>query len=292
MRAVSNPIGNRLLEKIRLCASQIYISYGNKDETIWICTQESIDSKLILPVTISISMEDQTCFSTTGESIPLPKHVILFHELTHAYHNLSGKRATNHSCDPIAWKSDEEYKTIVGFPSKKGKTTAKITENAFRKAEGLPERFGSWSPSGIDEREALSAARVKLLGGIHERNQLLSPQSSSPPPIALCSISDLGVENRCALLAEIQGVELDFTPKDKTSNFWWIDPSNSLNANMGSECYLRLPKEMESEIKELAIAFFPKLNKTDFKVNSLVFLRFSKQELDIILDSIPRVKDG
>ena len=92
-------------------------------------------------------MKDKKCYSTKGDAIDFPKHVILFHELTHAYHNLSGKRATSLLTDPLVWESDEEYKTIVGFPSKnKNRTTPKITENAFRKAEGLPERFGSWGP--------------------------------------------------------------------------------------------------------------------------------------------------
>ncbi len=153
-RIETNPIGKRLLEKIRLCTSQIYIIYGKNDENLWI----SLNSQLISPIIISSSMKEWTCFSTKGESIPFPRHVILFHELTHAYHTLSGKRATSHLSDPIVWETEEEYKTIVGFPSKKNKerTKAKITENAFRKAEGLPERFGSWSPSGNDERTSLS----------------------------------------------------------------------------------------------------------------------------------------
>jgi len=129
-------------------------------------------------------MKNLECLSTKGEPLSLPKHVILFHELTHAYHYLSGKRACSQFCDPLAWESDEEYKTIIGFPSKKNKTTAKVTENAFRKAEGLPERFGSSGPPSKNEMSHLCAARIKLLGEIHENNQQDRPGNASPPPIA------------------------------------------------------------------------------------------------------------
>lgn len=293
-RIESNIVGKRLLEKIRLCASQIYIFYGKKDKAIWVHDQESKTSSQIPPVIISCSMKNLSCFSTKAESIPFPMHVILFHELTHAYHNLSGKRATSQTTDPIVWESDEEYKTIMGFPSKKKeRTKAKITENAFRKVEGLPERFGSWGPSFKDDKLALSAARIKVLGSIHERNQSTSPLSSSPPPIAKCSISDLGSTNRCLISTEVEGVNRDFSANQTAvSHFFWVDPSNTLDSIIGNQCYLRPPSDMTSEnIKKAVAAIFPKLNEINFQIRSLIFLRLSQSELDVFLNDIPII-DG
>lgn len=287
----SNPVGKRLLGKIRLCSSEIHIFYGNEDKTMWIHNQESRDLNVVPPVFISLSMKDVECFSTKGESISLPKHVILFHELTHAYHNLSGKRANSQICDPIVWESDEEYKTVIGFPSKKKKMTPKITENAFRIAEGLPERFGSWGPSGNDERQRLSNARVRLLGKIYEQNKRSYPENTSPPPVALCSINDLGLDNRCIALASIQGVDTSFNPKDGVSNFFWVDPSNILSPILNNECYLNQTNMELEKIKMLATILFPKLQGLDFNVKSLVYLRLSQQELNILLSDIPLFKD-
>jgi hypothetical protein len=225
----ANSIGKRLLKKISLCTGEIYIHFGKENISRFINEKESGDAQIRSFTVISCSLEDNICYSTTAEEIPSPKCVILFHELVHAYHHLSGKLGTSNSCDPLVWESDEEYKTIVGFPSKKGKTTPKITENAFRREEGLPERFGSWSLSYKCGLAALRAARVTLVGSIHEKNQQADLENLNPPPMALCSISDLGSENTIVLLADIEGVDIDCTPKDKTSTFISIDKNNRIN---------------------------------------------------------------
>jgi hypothetical protein len=274
----ANVIGNRLLEKIGLHPPAIHIFYGKEDR----CTLVRAKEKTIPLTIIECSMKDTRCFSAKGESIPLPKHVILFHELTQGYHHLSGKSATSNFSDPLVWGSDEEYKTIVGFPSKKGKTTPKITENAFRFAEGLPERFGSVDPIANGSNLFL-ISRIKLLGKIHEQNRF----SLSPPSIALYSISDLRITKRCALYAEIQGVDTDFALKNTTSRFLSIDPSNSIDSLMGDRCYLRLLPEADmtiDTIKRIARDFLPKLQRGEFEVKFAVFLRLSEDELA----SIPR----
>jgi hypothetical protein len=285
----SNPIGRRLLEKIYRYSSEIHVLYGKECQCI---SNHEIDSSTIIsPVIVRISMRDLVCFSITGESIPLPMHVILFHKLIHAYHHLSGKFATSQLCDPLVWESDEEYKTIIGFPHKKEKSTPKITENAFRKEEGLPDRFGSWSPSGNGVRSALCAARIKTLGAIHTRNQL-AYSDKLIPPLALCSVSDLGLESRCVVLLAIQGVDVDFTPKNITSSFFWVDRNNSLHSQMGHDCYLRPPHQTDSdELKSLAKGCFSKLNNVVFKIQTWTTLRLSQQEFDILLTKIHLVKD-
>lgn len=286
----SNPIGRRLLEKISRYSSEIHVLYGKECQSI--SNHERDSSKVSSPIVVRISMSDLVCFSITGESIPLPVHVILFHELTHAYHHVSGKFATSQLCDPLVWESDEEYKTIIGFPHKKEKSTPKITENAFRKEEGLPDRFGSWSPSGNGVRSALCAARIRTLRAIHTRNQLAYSDKLIPPPLALCSVSDLGMENRCVVLLAIQGVDVDFTPKNITSSFFWIDRNNSLHSQMGPDCYLRPPHQIDSdELKSLAKGCFSKLNNVVFKIQTWTTLRLSQQEFDILLTKIHLVKD-
>lgn len=287
----ANPIGRRLLEKIQLYSSEIHIFYGNTDETISMHNQETRDLNIIPPVFIRLSMKDRECFSTKGEPISFPKHVILFHELTHAYHALSGKRANSQICDPIVWESDEEYKTIVGFPSKKKKITSKITENAFRIAEGLPERFGSWSPIGNNGRQRLSALRVRLLGKIYEQNKQSNSENRSPPPVALCSINDLGANNHCVALASIQGVDTSFSPKNTVSNFFLIDTRNILDLILDNQCYLNLTNIESEKIKTIATILFPKLRNLDFTVKSLMYLRLTEPELDVLLRDVPLSED-
>lgn len=275
----TNPIGRRLLEKIRLSSSEVFIGYGKRDKCAMFSEK---DSNYVI---ISLSKKDFTCFSARGESIPFPKHVKLFHELTHAHHYFSGKRAMGHLSDPLVWENDEEYKTIMGFPSKKGKTTPKITENAFRRAEGLPERFGSWDPSGSSLRSALCAARIKILGAMHEKSRSFFPENFAPPPIALCSVKDLGSVNRCLVYTKIHGVDIKYNPKDKISNFFWIDPSNFMASNIGDTCYHRPPNASDLDsmrLKSLAAELFPELENTIFKVCSMVILRVSQYEIDVI----------
>lgn len=171
----SNPIGHRLLEKISQCTSHhINILHSSKDLTI-----SSSSKKHVI---VNCSLTNLSCFSSRGETIPIPNYVVLFHELTHAYHVLYKKRSVTHQADPLIWASDEEYHTIMGFPSKNpGRTTPKITENAFRKAEGLPERFGHIRPETLQTPFTKSLlTRLKLLGHLHEKLQSANSSSEAP----------------------------------------------------------------------------------------------------------------
>jgi len=79
-----------------------------------------------------------------GKPIEIPFFITLAHELIHAYHNTYGKNKRHEfTMDTRVWSTDEEYKTIVGFPSKKPfRMEPKITENTIRREHRLPERFG------------------------------------------------------------------------------------------------------------------------------------------------------
>jgi len=281
----TNPIGQRLLEKIRLCSSHIYIIFGDEDKAY--CFQKCKD------VVVTCSLKDLDCYSTTGEPIPLPKHVVLFHELTHAYHNISGKRAISHICDPLVWENDEEYKTVAGFSSRKNKTTPKITENAFRKAEGLPARFGSISPSSPGSMHKFELARLKLLGSIHEQNLKGLSENESPPPVALCSIKDLGVDNLCAVRLSVEGVDLSLTPKENmTANFYWVDPNKTMNGIMGDVCYFSPDLTQVELINTLVTSFFHLQNVEHDKIKSLLFMRISGQEHEIMNECFAAGKDA
>ena len=107
--------------------------------------------------------------------------------------------------------------------------------------------------------------------------------------MAMCSVSDLGEKTHCVLFATIQGVNRDFSINLKgKSNFFCINPS--LDSLMGSECYFSLSHDTDNpseEIKNIAIMFLPKLASTEFKVKSLVGLRLSQTEFNIIHNDIP-----
>lgn len=300
-----NPIGTRLLEKIELSPLPIYLTKGNESQTL-VYAQNNHISKIV----IQCSMDSTVCVSTQAKWIPCPKQVILFHELTHAYHYCSGKGATSQITDPLVWGCDEEYKTIVGFPSKKpGRTKAKITENSFRQAEHLPERFGSWPPledslsrsfrtirmkiqnpfneqsqmffSGQLMGHALSAARIKTLGPLHEQNQKIVPHISAPPPITNCSIKDLGERNYCVFLINAQDVKKDVPSTEILS--YWICSSKVADAVMGSECYFKMPINTHAVMAEYLVKERPRLNRAEFKIESIAVVRISELEFSSIL---------
>lgn len=134
--------GNRLLYKVAQGLHAIYITYG--------------PDNLAIPHSASFSLPHQGCgttihfsaepfiFGREGLSLEVaPSYLILAHELIHAYHIQRGK--SPYSCyyvDPSLWKTDEEYRTIIGFPTKKKeRENPKITENTLRKELGFPPRM-------------------------------------------------------------------------------------------------------------------------------------------------------
>lgn len=258
-----NPIGARLIAKLRLLSRKIFIFPGAKDLT----ASNSFGTY------ISLTLKDFNCYSPTSEAIFLPKHVILFHELTHAYHHLSNKQAWSNQSDPLVWESDEEYKTIIGFPSKSGKTSPKITENAFRQAEGLPLRYGSYGPSeGI--RSLLAAHRGKILGSIYERQLSESPENFSPPPMAQCTMEDLGSEHHCLALITVAEDE------NQIRDFLCFDFGEEFERELENKIFKYNHSASQAELNEIASKYaIPNLeNKV---VKSAIKVRLSIPELII-----------
>lgn len=141
-----NPIGKRLIEKIGELSHKINIihfSEGNYSGPINILNARTPGKGSSSIIWYSISKQTHHYLSFQCESIEeTPRFVNLVHELIHGYHNGRGKKPNSIHCDQIAWSNDSEYKVIMGFPSKKiERAIPKITENAFRLAQGLQPRF-------------------------------------------------------------------------------------------------------------------------------------------------------
>ncbi len=94
--------------------------------------------------TIQLSGRAKTMLDANGQEIPHPFFLTVAHELIHAYHNSYGKNKGVICCgNKEVWTNDEEYKTIIGWPSKNPqlRTRPKISENSIRSEHNLPDRF-------------------------------------------------------------------------------------------------------------------------------------------------------
>jgi NleD-like pathogen effector protein (putative zinc metallopeptidase) len=141
----TNPIGKRLIEKIGKLSHKICIKYATNgrfcDPLIELAaTTPGKGCSSIIWYSLS---EHGTSISYQCEPIQTPRFVDLAHELIHGYLNGRGKTAKSNHCDIIAWSNDREYQVIMGLPSKKlkNRTIPKITENNFRIAQGLQQKF-------------------------------------------------------------------------------------------------------------------------------------------------------
>ncbi|MBS0656111.1 MAG: hypothetical protein JSR46_10065, partial [Verrucomicrobia bacterium] len=125
-----SPVGARLIQKIGECATTILILYNPEhDGCGLIKSPDSIFSLVLVSYSASRSVS-----LVSGDCKPLndPPFIFLAHELIHGYHHARGKAATSHLCDKLVWTNDEDYHTIMGFPSKKqNRSPPKITENAI-----------------------------------------------------------------------------------------------------------------------------------------------------------------
>lgn len=76
------------------------------------------------------------------KSLRIQPDVALFHELLHAYHILQGTELSTDSRqqDIIIWSNDIEWQVIEGIQAEVGDQY--VTENSYRRAGFLPERFG------------------------------------------------------------------------------------------------------------------------------------------------------
>jgi len=200
-----NPIGKRLIEKIGNSFHNIYIKQGEK----FSCYGKNGDCQILgkgCSSEITFPREDSNYkkYYTTQLSLASkPIFVDLAHELIHAYHNSSGKNAKNFfRCETLVWIKDEEYHTIMGFPSKKmDRTTPKITENAILSSLGLPERLGYINPSFITP---VFYQRMKLVTKLYNqfcvKMRYEGQAKNPPPPIINCNYKDLLPSNRVMLV--------------------------------------------------------------------------------------------
>lgn len=175
-KIAKNRVGQRLFQKLEKNKAKIFIVPG----------EFSVQGYKGSSLYIGISLTQNSSYHTLDGSIQQrPIHVTLFHELVHAYHAITGKRTTSTLIDPLIWTNDVEYKTIMGFPLKKGKKTAKITENAFLKAEGLPERIGH-----VISSQDLYKKRACFIGKKYQKWRNENPDNLGPPPILKVSPED------------------------------------------------------------------------------------------------------
>jgi len=177
----ANPIGKRLIEKIEKSAHVIII----KSAEYCFCNPvDPMDTCCLGKGTASVIgyslLDYATPISYQCKPIETPPFVHLVHELMHGLHNSRGKTATTNHCDRLVWTDDEEYHVIEGFPSKKGgRTKPKISENAFRVAQGLQRRFSHRSFEFL-QKYSFIFSRVKLLAALYLKNR---PQFEPGPII-------------------------------------------------------------------------------------------------------------
>ena len=136
-------VGQRLIKKIEQGQHAVFIEYGKN------CKGKAFDGTLSrsrgwgADTVIHYDCTAQNVFDCKGSSIESPRFIKLAHEMIHALHNSYGKNAQALKCkhNNFFWKSQEEFKTIFGNPSKNlNRKRPKITENAIRAERGLEER--------------------------------------------------------------------------------------------------------------------------------------------------------
>ncbi|MCI5052820.1 MAG: type III secretion system effector protein [Simkaniaceae bacterium] len=144
-RIEANSEGKRLLDKIATFSVPIIIKSGEIANVYGDYIEDSSDKKTYTRLSIVWNPMEEEYFDIGkgAKGIPSPPHVGFFHELVHIYRLLVGQHTGTRCshCDPLIWTSDEEYETITGDLTCATKKTACFSENAFRKAEGLPLRY-------------------------------------------------------------------------------------------------------------------------------------------------------
>lgn len=144
-KIASQPVGARLLEKIKQGAHPVFIHYHTEKWTSKPYSHENKCKKGVgCSTTVFACLSDKTrIIDYTLAPCQTPSYISLAHELIHAYHNSYGRNRQNHPFqDTEIWKNAEEYNTIVGYPSKKPRfSNLKITENNIRKEHSLPLRL-------------------------------------------------------------------------------------------------------------------------------------------------------
>lgn len=202
-------VGRRLLKKIERGSHPIFITSGSET-----CSSTDSDQHGAtirgkgVPTFIFYSGLNATYISSEGRSVLYPNFVTLGHELIHSLHNSYGKSAKKGiQCDRIVWSTDEEYKTIMGFPSKTGtKKEPKITENAILSALGLPERISHYGGEVLKDHD-LVFERIRATAALYQRfckNSHYEGQAHNPPPPMVHITQEyLGPSKQMALVYEV-----------------------------------------------------------------------------------------
>ena len=212
-RVEETQVGKRLLRKIEASAKHVVIIQNPQDirgtpDFHKLLARMSEDSFMHLNLAdapnftfIRYSGLPTRVISTDFLPIDMPPFLNLAHELIHASHCVDGARAPDLGrANKLVWSNDEEYNTIMGFPSE----SPSITENAFRAELGLPERFSHHSFELLRKHcvGSLIYQRVKLAAEVYRRTCLelgYKGQNQNPPPIINCSSKDLGFSARCMI---------------------------------------------------------------------------------------------
>lgn len=279
-RIEKNPVGKRLFAKMNRFSVPILLRSGVTDQAKVVVSNRQ-GEKTLVKVVITLSQRILTCFSFKGDEISLPPHVVLFHELIHAYHAMRGKVAVGLHVDPLVWESDEEFKTVVGFPRKKEKPWPKITENTFRLAEGLPERYGSFGPPSGKEVALLAQRRIQLLA----LNRVYSSGiAGGQQRTALVTNEVFGRELFYIVLIRIEGVDLDLSPKKGETRFFFDDITTEEKVrSMHKMAYQIVDVEAkEAAVRNYTTLLLPSLKTKPFKVVYLSFLRVTSLEKEVI----------
>lgn len=275
-----NPVGQRLLEKIASTTSTILVAPGHPSTHIAFEQKEASATTTMPAHIILCSLEPGTCFAENGNIVPQEVHTKLFHLLVHVYHKIFGKCVTSSTCDPILWgTTDEAYKVIEGFPSKKGKTTPKLTENAFRLAEGLPKRVGFRENVKNDPLLPVYLARI------HKMQSLIDTKEKTYHfPHRFKSKEELGPNRTCAVFAKI--LKPPYCSTSKPSLMIFIDKFFLIDSLLRENCFFKMTgntTQEKTKMKHLSQAFFPELENTSFKTISLLFVRISSDEHQALL---------
>ncbi len=184
-------VGQRLLKKIGDGKHVVLIKYVSGENSTNSHTNCRI-REIGCPSTIQLNGSENSLIGFKAEKIENPFFMILVHELIHAYHNSYGKSRDQSQCGDI-WTNREEYKTIIGHPSKKShRTKSKISENAIRAEHQLPLRY---SHLGFEGTSTDKLKEVKLEATAHQVTsifqQVVVGQSSYqvPAPVKVHQVS-------------------------------------------------------------------------------------------------------
>lgn len=271
-------IGKRLIEKIAGASHKIFIKQGKG----FYCCKENGDAEISgkgcrsLIIFPDLDPIENRTYYTAQLSLALkPGFVDFAHELIHAYHNSKGKNAKDiFRCDTLVWIRDEEYHTIMGFPSKKiNRKTPKITENAILAAIGLPERFGYVSSSSI---KPVLYQRMKLVSQLYNRfcleTRYEGQSKNPPPPIINCDYKDLSHSTRVMLFYRV---------KKQGNSTEDVLILNTINSKPPSENFVKQEFNGEQCPVEWKLQNLSPSN-ADKKIISVGFYRLSSLEADAL----------